>query len=115
MMFLFWKLPHQSALLDTFVLFWLGFFIFGPHMLIGIAAAELSHKKAAATATGFIGIAAYMGAAVAGYPLGRLIETTSWDTFMLAMFCCSVISAILLLSLWNTDKVRQKKLNLAQA
>ena len=33
-------------------------------MLIGVAAAELVHKSAAATSNGFVGLAAYLGAAV---------------------------------------------------
>ena len=59
----------------------IGLLIFGPQMLIGIAAAELAHKKAAATATGFIGWIAYLGAATAGYPLGRITQDFGWKGF----------------------------------
>lgn len=38
-----------------------GFFVFGPQMLIGMAAAECSHKEAAGAATGFVGLFAYLG------------------------------------------------------
>ena len=41
------------------VLLTIGFFVFGPQMLIGMAAAECSHKEAAGAATGFVGLFAY--------------------------------------------------------
>jgi sugar phosphate permease len=38
--------------------------VFGPQMLIGMAAAECSHKEAAGAATGFVGLFAYLGASL---------------------------------------------------
>ena len=63
-----------AVTLDIILLGAIGFFIFGPQMLIGCTAADFSHKKAAATATGFVGCFAYIGAAVAGYPLTYIIK-----------------------------------------
>ncbi len=74
---LFWSIPQGYALLDSILMFSIGFFIFGPQMMIGLTAAELSHKKAAATSNGFVGFFAYIGAAFAGYPLGFI--TQNWD------------------------------------
>ena len=82
------------------MLFVIGFLIFGPQMLIGMAAAELSHKKAAATASGFTGSWAYAGAAVAGYPLGLIIQSFGWDGFFITLTACGAISSLLLLPLW---------------
>ncbi|MBI5345551.1 MAG: MFS transporter family glucose-6-phosphate receptor UhpC, partial [Chlamydiae bacterium] len=81
----FWKLPITYFVLDIFFLFLIGFFIFGPQMLIGVAAAELSHKKAAGTATGFIGWFGYLGAAVAGAPLGGIIKHYGWSGFFFVL------------------------------
>lgn len=88
-------------LVDSLYLFLFGFFIFGPQMLIGIACAELSHKKAAATATGFAGCFAYLGAAAAGGPLGAVMHTWGWDSFFAVMIVCSTIAALLMLPLWG--------------
>jgi OPA family sugar phosphate sensor protein UhpC-like MFS transporter len=87
--------------LDGAFLFLFGFFIFGPQMLIGMAAAELSHKKAAATATGFAGCFAYLGAAAAGAPLGAITKYWGWDSFLAALFVCGAAAALLLLPLWS--------------
>ena len=70
-------------------------------MLIGVAAAELSHKKAAATSTGFIGWFAYAGSAVAGYPLGVAADAWGWYGFFMTMAICSAVSVLLLMSLWS--------------
>ncbi|MBY0378323.1 MAG: MFS transporter, partial [Gammaproteobacteria bacterium] len=54
----------------------IGFFVFGPQMLIGLAAVEYVDKKAAGTANGFVGFLGYIGAAVTGYPLGLIIDSS---------------------------------------
>lgn len=88
-------------ILDAAFLFLFGFFIFGPQSIIGLATAELSHKKAAATASGFAGCFSYLGAAVAGAPLGFMLKTWGWDSFFLAVAGCSVIGALLIWPLWS--------------
>jgi OPA family sugar phosphate sensor protein UhpC-like MFS transporter len=92
--------PEASPFLDSLMLFVIGFLIFGPQMLIGMAAAELSHKKAAATASGFTGTWAYAGAAVAGYPLGLIIQSAGWEGYFIVLAACGAISSLLLLPLW---------------
>ena len=70
-------------------------------MLIGIAAAELSHKKAAGTATGFAGCFAYLGAASAGAPLGALTKAWGWEGFFIALTASGVVAMLLMLPLWS--------------
>ena len=72
-------------------------------MLIGVAAAELSHKKAAASATGLTGWVAYLGASAAGYPLGRITQDFGWEGFFIVLTVCGVISTVLLLPLWGVS------------
>lgn len=98
---LFWIIPKGYPWLDSLAMFWVGFTIFGPQMLIGLAAAELSHKKAAASSTGFVGFFAYVGAAFAGYPLGTITEKMGWNGFYFTLFVCCAISIILLIPLWT--------------
>jgi len=97
------------ALVHATFFFFFGFFIFGPQMLIGMAAAELSHKKAAATATGFAGCFAYLGAAAAGAPLGALIKYWGWNSFLFSLVISALVAMVLLLPLWSV-KTSQKKL-----
>ncbi len=104
----FWLSPGGSIGLDSVLLFVIGFLIFGPQMLIGMAAAELSHKKAAGTATGFVGWISYLGAACAGYPLGKLTQEWGWEAFFIVLGCCGFISVCLLIPLWKVSPNSRK-------
>lgn len=96
-----WFSPPGFVILDSALIFITGFLIFGPQMLIGMAAAELSSKKAAGAATGFVGLLAYFGAAFAGYPLGKITDLWGWQGFFIALGLCGAISVLLLLPLWG--------------
>ncbi len=93
--------PPGMIVLDYSLMFAIGFLIFGPQMLIGLAAVELSHKKAAATSNGFVGWIAYLGAATAGYPITKIAEVWGWYGFFVALGSCGFISVLLLLPLWR--------------
>ncbi len=102
--FVLWMCPSQGYLLASFAMFVVGFFIFGPQMLIGMAAAEMSHKKAAGTATGFAGWFGYAGAACAGAPFGALSHHFGWGGVFVALVGCSLFSALLLAPMWFAKK-----------
>lgn len=104
----FWWTPEGYPWMDSVAMFGVGFAIFGPQMLIGVHAAELAHKKAAATATGFAGYFAYMGAAVAGYPLGKITQDLGWEGFFIALASCCLIASLLLIPLWTISDNSQE-------
>ncbi len=102
LLFAFKGLAHfSSPILDSVFIFLFGFFIFGPQMLIGMAAAELSHKKAIATATGFVSCFAYLGAAAAGGPLGAITQAWGWNVYLLTLFICGALGVLIMLPLWS--------------
>lgn len=101
---LFWLVPPGYIYLDWITIFLMGFAVYGPQMLIGVYASELCHKKAAATANGFVGWIAYIGAAVAGYPMGIVIDRAGWTGAFMVLFGCSVILLLLLLPMRNVSK-----------
>ncbi|WP_301099505.1 MFS transporter family glucose-6-phosphate receptor UhpC [Otariodibacter sp.] len=92
-----WLMPKMDFILQASLFFCVGFFIFGPQMLIGMAAAECSHKKLSGTATGFVGLFAYLGAALAGYPLALIVQSFHWYGFFIVISCSASIIALLLL------------------
>lgn len=104
----FWSMPGVTAYVDSVLLFVIGFFLFGPQMLIGLAAAELSHKKAAGTASGFAGWFAYFGAALAGYPLGKIAQEFGWNGYFMLLIGCCVITILLFLPMWNAKPHESK-------
>jgi OPA family sugar phosphate sensor protein UhpC-like MFS transporter len=76
-----WLTPLDNFFVLSGCFFAIGFFVFGPQMMIGMAAAECSHKDVAGTATGFVGLFGYLGAALASYPIAIIIEQFSWEGF----------------------------------
>lgn len=103
----FWFLP-ASPFFDGLFQFSIGFFTFGPQMMIGMAVAELSHKKSAATAVGFAGCFAYLGAGMAGGPFGALIESYGWNSLFVSVIVCTLIGLLILLPLWGVDAKQRK-------
>jgi MFS transporter, OPA family, sugar phosphate sensor protein UhpC len=97
----FWMFPDVSFYMDSLILFSIGFFLFGPQMLIGLTAAELSHKKAAGTASGFAGWFAYFGAAAAGFPLGKVAQDWGWGGYFLILCACGLITVFLFIPMWS--------------
>ena len=92
-----WLTPMDNIVVLAGCFFSVGFFVFGPQMMIGMAAAECSHKDAAGTATGFVGLFAYFGAALAGYPLAIVIDTFSWEGFFSFITLCAALIGLLIL------------------
>lgn len=102
-----WLIPAGHPWLDSLALFLIGFAIFGPQMMIGMVAAELSHKQASSSSTGFVGTFAYIGAAFAGYPLGKVTQDWGWEGFFWFMIVSSIVSVLLLLPLWGVTTNKQ--------
>lgn len=103
---LLWYLPLGYLMLDSAAMFLLGVAVFGPQMMIGMAAVEMTHKKAAATASGFTGWFAYIGMASTGYPLGRVMDAFGWNAFFIVMVVCGLCALALLIPLWLIDRSR---------
>ncbi|HIF9344787.1 TPA: MFS transporter [Photobacterium damselae] len=100
-----WLMPFKSYVLQSACFFAIGFFIFGPQMLIGMAAAECSHKNSAGAATGFVGLFAYMGAALSGYPLAIVVEHYHWTGFFTVLAAVSAVIGLLLLPFLKAQSV----------
>ncbi|MBW7983082.1 MFS transporter family glucose-6-phosphate receptor UhpC [Enterobacillus tribolii] len=94
-----WLAPvHHYGLLAV-CFFATGFFVFGPQMLIGLAGVECGHKGAAGSITGFLGLFAYLGAALAGWPLSQLIEHYGWPGMFILLSVAAVMIGLLLMPL----------------
>jgi OPA family glycerol-3-phosphate transporter-like MFS transporter len=98
----YWFNPAGRAWVDSAALFAIGFFIYGPVMLIGVAAVDLVPKKAAGTAAGFTGLFGYMGGAViAEIGIGKIVDVSGWNGGF-ALLIVSCVAAIVLLAMtWN--------------
>ncbi|MCB1117342.1 MAG: phosphoglycerate transporter protein PgtP [Chlamydiia bacterium] len=104
MLAVLWMTPQGHVTFATFAMFLTGFMIFGPQMLIGMAAVERSHKNAAGTASGFVGWFAYLGSAAAGWPLSKIKQVAGWGPVFVALAGCAIVAILLLLPLWSKKR-----------
>jgi len=93
---IYWLNPAGNPGLDVAMLIAVGFFIYGPVMLIGLFALDLAPKKAAGTAAGFTGLFGYVGGAVsANVAIGYAVDVAGWDAgFMLIVAACVMSIAL---------------------
>ena len=75
-------------------------------MLSGTASMDFGGKKAAATAAGMFDGMQYVGGALAGYPLGYIIQRMGWGAWGPTLAIFSVIGAIFMVTLWNAKPTR---------
>ena len=88
--FLYWQFSSNYFIV-TMSLIAIGFFIYGPVMLIGVQALDLAPKNAAGTAAGLTGFFGYfLGTAIlANIVIGSVAEAAGWDwTFILLIAAC---------------------------
>lgn len=92
---------HSPLFLANVILMASGFFIYGPQALVGIAAANIATKRAAATAGGFCGLFGYGSTIVSGWGIGLLVERTGWETAIYSLIGIAVVSALVFALAWK--------------
>ncbi len=88
--FTYWQFSDNYTIV-TLSLIAIGFFIYGPVMLIGVQALDLAPKNAAGTSAGLTGFFGYFfGTAIlANIVIGYVAEHAGWDwTFILLLAAC---------------------------
>jgi phosphoglycerate transporter family protein len=96
----FWYAP-SSTLVNAVLLGCAGFFIYGPQALVGISAANLATKRAAATAVGFTGVFGYLSTTVSGWGLGKFVDAFGWSAGFLAIIAFGLVGTALFALGWN--------------
>ncbi len=100
--YLFKQCPEDNGLLSLFILLFIGFLTFGPHVLIVAALpADLGSRKAASSVTGFIDSMGYLGAGLTAVGTAYLVEKFSWDAGFNFWIFGAIFAAIMVLLVWN--------------
>jgi OPA family glycerol-3-phosphate transporter-like MFS transporter len=99
----YWRNPAGHAWVDAISLALIGFLIYGPVMLIGVAAVDCVPKKAAGTAAGFTGFFGYVvGATIAELGVGKAVQYWGWPAGFGIILGSCVLGALLLGLTWNS-------------
>jgi len=93
--------PRGQVLTMSLVFVAIGFFVYGPQMLIAVAAADFATKAASSSAVGLTGLLGYLGASVCGVGTGWLADHYGWDGVLWFYGTAAVIGALLLLTTWS--------------
>jgi sugar phosphate permease len=92
--------PSNSAVANAAILAIAGFFIYGPQCLIGISAANLATKRAAAASAGLTGFFGYLSTAISGWGVGWLVTRYHWDAAFMLFGVSTLIGAALFILCW---------------
>lgn len=86
----FWRSDSDSYAVNTLLLCAAGFSVYGPQGLVGVCAANLATKRAAAAAVGLTGLFGYLSTTVSGFGIGWIVTHHGWD----AGFLVFVVSGL---------------------
>jgi OPA family glycerol-3-phosphate transporter-like MFS transporter len=107
----YWKAPDNVHLIRNISLWGIGFFIYGPVMLIGVQAIDLVPKKAAGTAAGLTGLFGYfIGDLLANAALGRLVDKQGWDASFVVIAASCLLAIFFTSFTWNREKKNLRNL-----
>ncbi len=98
-MLAFWQLGNTPTVATVFLAL-AGFFIYGPQALIGITAANLATKRAAATAAGFTGLFGYASTLVSGVGLGYVVQHYGWNIGFGTLLAIGTIGTLMFILAW---------------
>lgn len=86
-------------------LFFIGAFIYGPVMMIGLQALDMSARHVAGTSAGFTGLFGYViGASMASTGVGYLVQHYGWGVSFAALTACAVAAVVLLAFIGPEEK-----------
>jgi OPA family glycerol-3-phosphate transporter-like MFS transporter/OPA family sugar phosphate sensor protein UhpC-like MFS transporter len=109
--FMFWRAIETCAWGSLLAaLASIGFCIYAAQSLILVVAANMATKRAAAVASGFVGIWGYASTVITGYGLGCLVDKFGWKTAMGVLTLLSIIGAIVLFFAWNAKATGYEEL-----
>ena len=99
--FLFWIAPYGNTLVIIAILALCGFMVYGPLMLVSVAAATYAGKKSAASASGFTGFWGYVGATFSGVGIGWAAQHFGWKGAFTLILISGILSAVFFALTWK--------------
>ena len=105
----YWKNPPGHPVIDQIALATIGFFIYGPVMLIGLFAIDLVPKNAAGSAAGLTGLFGYLGGAVfANIAMGYILDHYQWDGGFIVLVASCIMAMLCMVPTWNRELKRSE-------
>ncbi len=98
----FYYIPPGYPVWDFVLLGVIGFFTYGPQLLIAtVAPLDFGSKRLAASANGLIGLFGYVGATFSSIGTGIFVDKWGWGGGAMFWALCALIGGILTLFMWK--------------
>lgn len=107
----YWLMPYSAPIWVFYLLIAvIGGLIYGPVMLIGLQAIDLSPTNVAGTAAGFTGLFGYLlGATLASSGVGLLIHNFGWNIAYGFLIIVAVIAVILMMIVGKDERALMER------
>ena len=90
----------QSGFLPIMILMsCIGFFLYGPQVLVAIAAVDFATPRAGAAAVGLTGLFGYIGATICGIGTGVIVDAHGWNGGLMFYLVSAIIGTLLFVTL----------------
>lgn len=98
----FWRVPASAPFVLKLVPFMMvGFFIYGPQALLGVATTQQATPRAAGVAGGFVGIFSYASTILSGIGFGFVAQRWGWDAAYATVLCAAIAGGGVLMLMWR--------------
>ena len=100
----FWLVPPTMPLVVKLLPFMMiGFFIYGPQALLGVATTQQATPRAAGVAGGFVGIFSYASTILSGIGFGFVAQQWGWNAAYATIFAAALVGGGVLLLMWRAE------------
>jgi phosphoglycerate transporter family protein len=96
-----WWLPAGNQVLSAITMLALGFLVYGPQVLAGVALADISSKKAVGMANGLMGTFAYVGSGISGICVGWMADNYGWNGGFMFFIAAALLSTFFFGLTWG--------------
>ena len=104
----FWLVPASAPVLLKLAPFMMiGFFIYGPQALLGVATTQQATPRAAGVAGGFVGIFSYASTILSGIGFGFVAERWGWNAAYATILAAAVAGGLVVLLMWKAPAEQQ--------
>ncbi len=105
----FWAVPPDAPLVMKLLPFMtIGFFIYGPQALLGVATTQQATPRAAGVAGGFVGIFSYASTILSGIGFGFVAQQWGWNAAYATILAAALVGGGVLLLMWRADASAQQ-------
>ena len=103
----FWLVPPSAPILLKLAPFMMiGFFIYGPQALLGVATTQQATPRAAGVAGGFVGIFSYASTILSGIGFGFVAERWGWNAAYATILAAAAVGGLVVLTMWKAPAER---------